>query len=63
MGKERVNKKTLYYIEIAVLLAIEILMAVTPIGYIKTAGLEITLMPIPVVVGAIVLGPAAGASP
>ena len=61
MGKERVNKKTLYYIEIAVLLAIEILMAVTPIGYIKTAGLEITLMPIPVVVGAIVLGPAAGA--
>lgn len=61
MGKERINTKLVYMVELAVLLAIEIVMAFTPIGYIKTAGLEITLMPIPVVVGAIVLGPAAGA--
>ena len=32
-----------------------------PIGYIKTAGLEITLIVIPVAVGAVTLGPAAGA--
>lgn len=35
--------------------------AFTPIGYIKTAGLEITLIVIPVAVGAVTLGPAAGA--
>ena len=33
----------------------------TPIGYIKTAGLEITLIVVPVAVGAVTLGPAAGA--
>ena len=33
----------------------------TPLGYLKTAGLEITFMMIPVVIGSIVVGPAAGA--
>ena len=36
-------------------------MAFTPIGYIKTAGLEITLIVVPVAVGAVTLGPTAGA--
>ena len=61
MQKQRVNRKYLYMAEMAVLIAIILLMAFTPIGYIKTAGLEITLITIPVIVGAIVMGPKAGA--
>ena len=45
----------------ALLVAIILLMAFTPIGYIKTAGLEITLIVVPVAVGAVTLGPTAGA--
>lgn len=41
--------------------AIIVLMAFTPLGYLRTAGLEITFIMVPVVVGAIVAGPAAGA--
>lgn len=58
------NKKTFstkYLVEMALLVAIILLMAFTPIGYIKTAGLEITLIVVPVAVGAVTLGPAAGA--
>lgn len=58
------NKKTFttkYLVEMALLVAIILLMAFTPIGYIKTAGLEITLIVIPVAVGAVTLGPSAGA--
>lgn len=61
MAKQKVNQKIVHMTEIAVLTAIIILMAFTPIGYIKTAGIEITLITIPVIVGAIVLGPATGA--
>ncbi len=52
---------TKYLVELALLVAIVLLMAFTPIGYIKTLGLEITLIVVPVAVGAVVLGPAAGA--
>ncbi|MCI5873002.1 MAG: ECF transporter S component [Clostridiales bacterium] len=52
---------TKYLVELALLVAIILLMAFTPIGYIKTAGLEITLIVIPVAVGAVTLGPTAGA--
>ena len=58
------NKKTFstkYLVEMALLVAIILLMAFTPIGYIKTAGLEITLIVVPVAVGAVTLGPTAGA--
>lgn len=48
-------------IETALLTAIIIVMQFTPLGYLKTAGLEISFIPIPVAVGAIVVGPAAGA--
>lgn len=57
---ERSINKTLYITELAVLIAIILLMAFTPIGYIKTAGLSITLIGIPVTIGAITLGPVAG---
>lgn len=52
---------TKYLVELALLVAIILLMAFTPIGYIKTAGLEIALIVVPVAVGAVTLGPAAGA--
>ena len=56
--KKRMN--TTYLVELAVLIAIILLMAFTPIGYIRTFGLEITLIVVPVAVGAVTLGPAAG---
>ncbi len=52
---------TKYLVELALLVAVILLMAFTPIGYIKTLGLEITLIVIPVAVGAVTLGPAGGA--
>lgn len=61
MKKGNINKSILNITFIAVLTAIILLMAFTPVGYIKTAGLEITLITVPVIVGAIVLGPGAGA--
>lgn len=62
--EETMSKKTFstkYFVEMALLVAIILIMAFTPIGYIKTAGLEITLIVVPVAVGAVTLGPAAGA--
>ncbi len=47
--------------ELALLTAVILLLAFTPLGYIRTAGLEITLIVVPVAVGAVTLGPAAGA--
>lgn len=55
---------TKYLVELALLVAIVLLMAFTPIGYLKipfTPGLEITLIVIPVAVGAVTMGPTAGA--
>ena len=48
--------------ELALLTAIVLLMAFTPLGYLTTPwGLNITLIVVPVAVGAVVLGPKAGA--
>lgn len=57
--KKRMDSKRLT--QMALLIAIIVLMAFTPLGYLKTAGVEITFIMIPVVIGAIVLGPGAGA--
>lgn len=59
--KTTTNFRTLRMVQLALFIAIIVLMAFTPIGYIKTLGAEITLLVVPVTVGAIVLGPAAGA--
>lgn len=49
-------------VQLAVLTAIIILLEITGLGMIKTpSGLELTIMHVPVIVGAIILGPAAGA--
>jgi uncharacterized membrane protein len=55
------NSRTMNMVQLALFTAIILLMAFTPIGYIKTPGLEITLIVVPVTVGAIVLGPVSGA--
>ncbi len=57
--KRRIN--TTFLTEMGLLIALILLLAFTPLGYIKTLGLEITLIVVPVAVGAVVLGPAAGA--
>ena len=46
---------------IALLVAIVLVMAYTPLGYLRTLGLEISFLMIPVTIGAIVLGPLEGA--
>lgn len=53
--------RTLWMVQTAILTAIIIIMSFTPLGYLKTAGLEITFIMIPVAVGAILMGPGTGA--
>ena len=60
-GKLSVQPKTVRISTLGLLTALIVLMAFTPIGYLKTPGLEITFILIPVVVGAVVLGPSGGA--
>lgn len=55
------NKKTLEMVQTAVLIAIILIMAFTPLGYLRTGTLSISLITIPVVVGAMIVGPGCGA--
>jgi uncharacterized membrane protein len=61
--KTTIHSRTLRLTQLAMLSAIIILMAFTPLGYFKYAplGLSITLLTIPVVIGAIMMGPLEGA--
>ncbi|MBR3589218.1 MAG: ECF transporter S component [Clostridia bacterium] len=53
--------KLVKFTQLAVLAAIVVVMSFTPLGYLKIGPLSIALVIIPVVTGAIVLGPGAGA--
>lgn len=53
--------KTKKLVLAAVITAIIVLLGLTPLGYIKIATIEVTILMIPVVIGAILLGPAYGA--
>lgn len=53
--------KLVKFTQLAVLTAIVVVMSFTPLGYLKVGPLSIALVIIPVVTGAIVLGPTAGA--
>ena len=53
--------KTLYMVEMALMVAIIFMMAFTPLGYLRTPGLSITFLTVPVAVGAVLLGPKGGA--
>ena len=53
--------RTLFMTKLALMVAIIVIMAFSPLGYLRTPGLTITFLTVPVAVGAIILGPAAGA--
>ncbi|MBQ7336539.1 MAG: ECF transporter S component [Clostridia bacterium] len=52
------NNKTFTLVQLALLTAIELILAFTPIGYLRVGIVEITFMTIPIAVGAMLLGPA-----
>lgn len=54
------SKKTIMLTQLSLLTAVEIILAFTPLGFIMIPPVAITLMHIPVVVGAILLGPLGG---
>lgn len=47
--------------QLAILIAIVLVMAFTPLGYLRIGTLSITFLTIPVAIGAVILGPGAGA--
>ena len=55
------STKTIKMAQMAILIAIVLIMAFTPLGYLKTPMVEISLIPIPVAIGAMVIGSGAGA--
>lgn len=55
------RSRTLHLTLLAMLSAIIVLMAFTPLGYLKVGLVEITFLTVPVVIGAIILGPLDGA--
>jgi uncharacterized membrane protein len=63
--EETMNAKkkssTAYLTKLAVMVAIILVMSFTPLGYLKTPGLSITLLTVPVAVAAAMLGPVGGA--
>lgn len=61
MSKSKNTARILRLTQLSVLIALLIIFGFTSIGYIKIGVIEITLNIIPVAVGAIVLGPSAGA--
>jgi Predicted membrane protein len=54
------HAKTVRLVQLAVLSAIIVLMAVTPLGYLKAGVISISFLAIPVVIGGIVCGPLYG---
>lgn len=56
-----ISPRTVKMVLLAILVAIMLILAFTPLGYLKVGVIEISFMMIPVAVGAIVLGPLAGA--
>lgn len=54
------NTKTAHLVRIALLMAITIVLAATPLGYIPAGALSFTIMVLPVAVGGVLLGMPAG---
>lgn len=55
------TRKTLRLTQLSLLVAIQLILTLTPLGYILVPPISATIMHIPVIVGAILLGPGAGA--
>ena len=57
---EMSHSRTTFMVKLALMVAIIFVMAFSPLGYLRTPGLTITFLTVPVAVGAIILGPTAG---
>lgn len=57
--KQKFNTK--YMVELAMMIAIIIIMSFTPLGYLPVGVFQLTLLTVPVAIGAILLGPEGGA--
>lgn len=55
------RQKTVLLVETAMLTALIAVMAFTPLGYLRAGPLELTLLMVPVIIGAVTCGPAVGA--
>ena len=62
MSKQNRNSKTKTIALLGILTGIIILMAFTPVGYLRLAAVSISFLMIPVAVGSIAKGPLAGAA-
>lgn len=61
MSNKLNHSKTVSLTTLGVLAALIVVMAFTPLGYLKVGALSITFLMIPVVIGSIIVGPAGGA--
>ncbi len=59
--EKNLNSRTQKMVQLAILVAIMLIFAYTPLGYLKVGVIEITFMVLPVAIGAILLGPVSGA--
>lgn len=55
------NRKTSVFTRTTLLVAIIVIMSVTPLGYLNVGALSITFLTIPVMIGAVTMGPGVGA--
>ena len=55
--EKRATSKTLQMVQLAILLAILLVMAFTPLGYMKIGPLSVSFLTLPVAIGAVILGP------
>jgi uncharacterized membrane protein len=60
-GAVRQGGKVLKLVQLAILTALTLLLSLTPLGYLPVGAMKISFLMVPVVVGAIVVGPAGGA--
>lgn len=60
ISSELSHTRTSFMVKLALMVAIIFVMAFSPLGYLRTPGLTITFLTVPVAVGAIILGPTAG---
>ncbi len=54
------NFKTKQMVQLSLMIAIVIVMGITPLGFIRIPPIDITMLHLPVIVGSIVLGPLCG---
>lgn len=56
INSELSHARTSFMVKLALMVAIIVVMAFSPLGYLRTPGLTITFLTVPVAVGAIILG-------